>query len=202
MSTPDSVTLYFDPACPWTWRTSRWLVDAAGSRGVPVTYEAFELANGAPLELIPEQFRAGAAASRPFLRAVTRAHAEGRDEVTAAAYTWYGTKLHDENVAPTADLVREAWSRAGGEDFLETLEDTSQDDAVARARAEAAEKAGDDVGSPILDFHTDNGSRALFGPVVAPTPTGADADSLWDLMLAAVRMPQLFELKTKRTVDP
>ena len=31
-ATPQSVDFYFDPACPWTWLTSRWLVDAARQR--------------------------------------------------------------------------------------------------------------------------------------------------------------------------
>ncbi len=78
------VTLFFDPACPWTWRTSRWLVHVAARKGVPVGYRPFELSDAAPLDTVPEAYRSAAAASRTFLRVVEKAHGAGADEVTAA----------------------------------------------------------------------------------------------------------------------
>lgn len=97
---------FFDPACPWTWRTSRWLVDVTTRRGVPVGYRPFELSNAAPLDTVPEPYRAGAAASRGFLRVVQRAHGDGVDEVTAAIYTAYGAAVHGDGQPPSLALVR------------------------------------------------------------------------------------------------
>jgi len=36
-------TYYFDPACPFTWRTSRWLASVAPERGVDVRWRPFSL---------------------------------------------------------------------------------------------------------------------------------------------------------------
>ena len=41
--------------------------------------------------------------------------------------------------------------------------------------------------------------RAVYGPVVAPAPTGPDADALWDLTVAYAKVPYLYELKTPKT---
>ena len=61
-ATPTPVTAveyFFDPACPWTWLTSRWLVDATRQRGVDVTWRSLSLLvlnDGNP----PELFKDGA----------------------------------------------------------------------------------------------------------------------------------------------
>ena len=202
MTRPDRVTFYFDPACPWTWRTSRWLEDVTGRAGIPLAFDAFELSNGAPLDQVPEQYRVGAVASRAFLRAVTRAHDDGHDALISSAYTYYGTQVHDDGVRPSLDLVSEAWTRAGGHSYLTALGDDGLDALTAASRARGAQLAGDDVGSPILAFDVDGATRGFFGPVLAPTPTGPAADRLWDVVVGAITVPQFFELKTRRTSQP
>ena len=37
-ATAASATFFFDPLCPWTWVTARWLVDVADRRGFPVAW--------------------------------------------------------------------------------------------------------------------------------------------------------------------
>lgn len=196
------VTFYLDPSCPWTWRTSRWLVDVTRAKDVPVEYRAFELSNGAPLDRVPEQFRAGATASRGFLRAVEKAHADSRDDVIGAVYTAYGTAVHDNKQTPSEDLVRQAFTDNGGGDYLNALGDDSLDAGVAAARAQAQQHSGDDSGSPVLVLKSEAGERGFFGPVLAPTPTGPDAERLWDLIVTAASVPQFFELKGRRTTSP
>ncbi len=197
-----TVTLFFDPACPWTWRTSRWLVDVAARRGVPVEYRPFELSDGAPLDAVPEQYRAGAAASRAFLRVVEKAHRAGADAVTAAIYSAYGADIHDRGQAPSLDLVSTIVTEPGGPDYAAALGDGSLDAGVAAARAEARGYAGDDIGSPVLVLAAASGTRGFFGPVLAPTPTGDHADRLWELLASAAAVPEFFELKTRRTASP
>jgi len=38
------LTFYFDPVCPWTWNTSRWLVDIAEHLGLAVDWRPLSLA--------------------------------------------------------------------------------------------------------------------------------------------------------------
>ncbi|MGI8435047.1 MAG: DsbA family protein [Nocardioidaceae bacterium] len=199
---PERVTFYFDPACPWTWRTSRWLVDTASRHGVPVSYRAFELSNGASLDTVPEQYRAGAVASRQLLRAVEMAHAGEADGIIEAVYTANGTAIHDEGQDPSTELVRQSLTDAGGQQYLGALSDDSLDASVASARRLAQEHSGDDTGSPVLVLTTAAGERGFFGPVLAPTPTGEAADRIWDLLLGAAAAPEFFELKCRRTSSP
>jgi hypothetical protein len=193
-----SVTLFFDPMCPWTWRTSRWIVDTTGRRGVPMRYRAFDLMNGKPLDEVSPDWLPSATASRRILRAVEAAHRDGMDDVVHRWYTAYGTARWS-GTAPSAQLVESTLAAAGGEALRDALDDESLDKDVAQARAEAHELDGDDIGSPVLLWDTAAGTRGFFGPVVAPTPTGAEADSLWDIVTAAVATPHFYELKTRRT---
>ena len=38
-----SVTFFFDPACPWTWVTSRWLVSTAAREHFEIEWRSFSL---------------------------------------------------------------------------------------------------------------------------------------------------------------
>jgi hypothetical protein len=197
-----AVAYYFDPACPWTWRTSRWVVDVTGRRGIPLSYRAFELSDGAPLERVPEQYRAGALASRSFLRVVEAAHAGDRDELSAALYTGYGTAVHERKAGPSRELLEEVLIEVGAGDFVDVLDDESVDAVVAASRREAQVFAGDEAGSPVIVLSTPDGQQGFFGPVLAPTPTGPDADLLWEVVTGFAALPQVFELKSRRTNSP
>ena len=50
-------------------------------------------------------------------------------------------------------------------------------------------------GVPTLVF---DGDRHVYGPVVAPAPTGQDALELWELTVAYSKVPHLYELKTPK----
>ena len=205
MSTPGdvtAVTYHFDPLCPWTWRTSRWLIDVTGRLGLPLSYRAFELSDGAPLDAVPDQHRAGARASRSFLRVVEAAHARDDDEVIAAFYTSYGTAVHEGKASPSRELIEAALTEAGGRDYLAVLDDASLDIDVAAARRVAQVLSGDDAGSPVIVLSTGDGQRGFFGPVLAPIPTGGDADQLWQVVTGFAALTQVFEIKRRREVNP
>jgi hypothetical protein len=197
-----AVAYHFDPACPWTWRTSRWLVDVTGRLGLPMSYRAFELSDGAPLDAVPDQYRAGALASRSFLRVVEAAHARDDDDMTARLYTAYGTALHDGKTSPSRGLIEESLSQAGGQDYLAALDDGSLDADVAASRRAAQAFSGDDAGSPVIVLSTSRGERGFFGPVLAPTPTGAEADRLWEVVTGFAALAQVFEIKRRRDANP
>jgi hypothetical protein len=205
MSTTGDVTAvayHFDPLCPWTWRTSRWLVDVTGRLGLPLSYRAFELSDGAPLDAVPDQYRTGAQASRLFLRAVEAAHAGGDDDVIAAFYTAYGTAVHGAKANPSRELVETTLAEAGGRDYLAALDDASLDADVAASRRAAQVFSGDDAGSPVIVLSTPDGRRGFFGPVLAPTLTGAEADRLWQVVTGFAGLTQVFEIKRRRDARP
>ncbi len=200
---PTAVSFYFDPACPWTWATSRWLVDVAARQPLDIAWRAFELSDGRSLDDVPEPWRAGAEVSRGFLRIVEAAHAGDGGELIGPLYTAYGSRLHDKGEAPSFALLREAADEVGLPANLLAAADQEQWAlAVAAARAEAEAVAGDDIGSPVLVLDRPGlPLTGFFGPVLHPAPTGAEADRLWRLVLDAADSP-LFELKRRRTSSP
>ncbi|MFH8406003.1 DsbA family protein [Streptomyces sp. NPDC018019] len=197
-----AVTFYFDPACPWTWRTAQWLADATGRRGVPLSYRAFDLTDGAPPDELPAERRPAAAGSRCLLRLAEAAHADGRDTLTGRVYAAYGAAVHDDGADPSPELAERCLAEAGAAAYAYVLHDAALDRPVARARAQAQEYSGEDAGSPVTVLTTPGGERGFFGPVVAPAPTGPGADRLWDALAGAASVPQFFELRARRTAKP
>ncbi len=56
------------------------------------------------------------------------------------------------------------------------------------------ERAGDDVGTPVIAIDPPNGP-AFFGPVISEVPAGEDAVALWDAVMTLARWPSFAELK-------
>ncbi len=77
--------------------------------------------------------------------------------------------------------------RAIADDSTLTEVRDEHQDAVARYGAH---------GVPTLVLEND---YAVYGPVVVPPPTGADAVALWDLVRSMARFPHLYELRHPKT---
>lgn len=197
----NKVTLHFDPSCPWTWQTSRWLVAAADARGVAVEYAAFELTAGEPIDQLAAERRDTGQASRAFLRGVTAARADGQHDLVGRWYTEFGRSHWDDEREPSIDLVRSTLESVGGHHLVGALDDPGLDEPMAEARRAALEWAGDDAGSPVTVWDLDGRQRGFFGPVVATAPR-ASSDALWDAVVTAATVPELFELKARRTDSP
>jgi hypothetical protein len=190
---------YFDPACPWTWLTSRWLVDAAPRRGRRVTWRSLSLwvlNEGKVPEAYAGRVRSALLAHRLFA-ALTEA---GRNDLVGAVYTAIGTRVHDGSEDLTPHLVREAAAAAGAGSWAAAIDDESWDAAVELSTKQAVDLAGPDVGSPVLAHGSPR--VAMFGPIVNPGPRGEDGARLLDLALAAAQVGGLFELKRGRREGP
>ncbi len=195
----DAVEYFFDPACPWTWLTSRWLVDATRQRDVGVTWRSLSLAvvnAGKIPEHYADRLRASAAAHRVFAALADA----GRNDLIGEMYTAIGSRTHDAGEGLTLDLVREAAGAAGAGEWAGAVDDAAWDEAVERSTAEAIELAGPDVGSPVLAHGSPR--VAMFGPIVSPGPRGEDGARLLDLVLAAAEVGGFFELKRGRRAGP
>jgi hypothetical protein len=196
---PATVELHFDPACPWTWLTSRWLVDAAPRRDITITWRSLSLLvlnDGDPPERYAVRVRAAGKAHRLFA-ALDDA---GRNALIGDVYAAIGVRVHDGGEELTDDLVREAAIAAGAGDWLAALDDERWDATVELATKTALDLAGPDVGSPVLV----HGSPpvGVFGPIVNPGPRGEDAARLLDHVLALSQTDGFFELKRGRSSGP
>ncbi|MGK5684306.1 mycothiol-dependent nitroreductase Rv2466c family protein [Actinoplanes sp. URMC 104] len=188
-------TYFFDPACPFTWKTSRWLVQVAPERDVTVRWRAFSLLilNG---DNIPEQYRGGVTASKRALRLVEALRADHRDDTIAAFYTELGTRVHDNGAALDDALVNQAAQDAGVEDAKAILDDERWDEAVRESHELALRLAGPGIGSPVL--HVEGATRGLHGPIIGDVPARDEALALWDPVVTLMRSDTFFEVKRGR----
>ena len=196
--TIDSVSFFADPCCPWTWNTSRWLVEAAALANVSITWRTLSLAELNKDREVSEHFRPKLACSRRMARVLEALRAEGRNDDMQAMFTAYGTRVHHDDHDPGDELIVACATACGIDlEFTSTaVNDESWDVAIAQSVTEAMELAGPDVGSPIIAVPTLG--RGYFGPIVSPPPTGAEALALWNVLAASFELPTFFELKRGR----
>ncbi|MEU5552248.1 DsbA family protein [Micromonospora sp. NPDC047793] len=188
-------TFFFDPLCPWTWRTSRWLVAAAEARDLRIEWRAFSLSILSGGQAPPEYAEAMAASSRA-LRLVEALRAEGRHEDAGRFYTELGTRTHDAGNPPSDKLVAEAVTAAGLDEAASALDDDRWDAEVHSSHALAFGSAGPDIGSPVLMIP--GADRGLHGPILTEVPDLDDTLTLWDNLLPLLRMSAFHEVKRGR----
>lgn len=193
-----SVDFFADPCCPWTWNTSRWLVDVAARRGVAITWRTLSLAELNRDREVSEHFRPKLTCSRRMARVLEWLRSEGRNDDIASMFTAYGARVHHDDHDPGDALISACAVDCGidTEAVLRAAADESWDAAITASVAEAMECAGPDVGSPIIAIPATG--RGFFGPIVSPPPTGDDALALWSVVEAAITIPGFFELKRGR----
>jgi 2-hydroxychromene-2-carboxylate isomerase len=193
------VTFSFDPACPWTWRASRWLVEVAPVRDLDIEWATFSLAIVNEGE-IPDEHKARFEASRRALRLIEALRAEGRNDDVGRFYTELGTRAFGADGDRADDFddgaVIAAAEAAGVDDVLGALDDESLDDAVRASHDAAFAAAGPDIGSPVLQI--EGLDRGLHGPILDAVPRRADALELWDAVATLMAAPHFFEVKRGR----
>ncbi|MEU4645152.1 DsbA family protein [Micromonospora sp. NPDC023814] len=188
-------TFFFDPACPWTWRTSRWLVAVADARGLHLEWRAFSLAILNEGNVAP-QFAEAMAASSRALRLVEALRADGRHDDVARFYAEVGARSHDAGNRLSPKIVDAAVEAADLQEAAPALDDDRWDDAVRESHALAYASAGPDVGSPVLKVP--GAERGIHGPILTEVPGTDDALTVWDSLLPLIRMPAFHEIKRAR----
>ncbi|MBA2280863.1 MAG: DsbA family protein [Actinomycetota bacterium] len=197
------VTFHFDPGCPWTWLTSRWLLRAAETEDVQVVFAPFSLAHINRDREIPEEHRGHVDAGRSALRVVQRLIDDDDQAAVARLYDEWGTLLHRDGGTPSLDLVRAATQAAGlADDVAAAVDDPSFDAAIAAATDGASDAAGRDVGSPVLRWDEGGTSVAVFGPIIDELPDVEGSADLWRGVRSLARHGELKELKRGRVGDP
>ena len=191
-----AIDFYFDPVCPFTWLTSRWVKDAAGRSGDTITWKFLSLAVLNEGQDIPEQFRPGMAFGREAHRVLAAAGRDHGPEAVDRLYTALGRRLHEEKAGPeTATLTAAIEEAQLPADLIDAAGDESLDAVVRAGHDEAQARVGTESGSPVLAL---DGGPAFFGPVVAPVPLGEDADRLLEALRLLSAVPQFSELKRAR----
>lgn len=191
------VQFYFDPLCPWSWITSRWLLDVQEERDIHVEWKPFSLA----LKNAGSSYsHMGAAEST--LRILRLATALESNELIERLYSETGTRIHldernDDRILPESMVSLEL-----PDDLLAEADNEERDRLIEQSMDEALQVVGDNVGVPIIIFETDDGSQGYFGPVISELPDKATSLKLWDGLSNLASTPMFWELKRTRTVKP
>ncbi len=195
--TVDHVDFYLDPMCPWAYQTSKWIREVQKHTGLTVDWRFFSL----------EEINRTEGKKHPWERdwsygwSQMRVGAYLRRQSMDAVDQWYaeiGRAFHEEG-RPTHDraLHQEIVSDLGFEDDVveaAVADPTTTDEVRADHDHVVGRYAA--FGVPVLVFPNDH---SLFGPVVAPAPTGDEALRLWDLTVGWTEFPHLYELRKPKT---
>ena len=198
-ATATSAAFFFDPLCPWTWVTSRWLVDVADRRGFPVAWRALSLAmlHADDGDSSAVAATGAAAVGHAFLRVTEYLAAEHAFAASGRFYREWGARVHDGGASPTVTVLEDAARDAGlSRRIRAAARDPHLDPAVLRATESAATRAGPDVGSPVLV--PPGANRGVFGPIMTSPPIGDDALDLWEAVATFTALDSVYELKHGR----
>ena len=198
MSTPSTVILHVDPACPWAWLTSRWLAEVEKVRPVRATTRLFDLAEiNREADRGNERMAHSHSAGEVALRVLVAAGRAGGDQALARAYAEIG-EAYQERAEPLDDLptLRGALQRAGLDPDVadRALADESTMSELLDMHRAACELGVFGVPALCID-----GGPAMFGPVVDRRIAGEEAGELWDHVRWMLDRGWFFELKRERT---
>lgn len=187
------VDFYFDPICPWAWRTSLWIRDVSKARPVEVRWKCLSLEE---INRGVGPFKAVHAMSRAPFRVLVLARRRGGEGAIDRLYAALGAARHERRQdLNDPGVVKTALVEAQLSDGLydEAFGDPTTEQEYLAEHAGIVERGGFGVPTLVID-----GGTPIFGPVIDPTPGGEEAGVLYDHVAGLSRIPAFFELKRNR----
>ena len=195
----DQVSMWFDPACPWAWMTSRWLMEVEQVRDIEVTWRVMSLSVLNEKRDLPTSYQALMDKSWGPVRVIIAAQEQFGDKVVKPLYDAMGTRIHLRRMRDRDVIIAESLEEVGlPAELAKAAHQKKWDRALRRSHRAGIDLVGTDVGTPVIAF----GDIAFFGPVVTPAPKGEAAGRLWDGCLLVAGTPGFYEIKRTRTQGP
>lgn len=193
------IEVFFDPMCPYAFQGSKWIREVRTHVGLDITWRFFSLeeVNRADGKKHPwerpwsygwGQMRVGALVRRELGQAAL----DRWYDLVGTSFFERGVKTHDPAVH--AEVIGDAGFDPGLVDRAIADETTSDDVKADHDFAVATHGAH---GVPTIVFPS---GYAVYGPVIVPAPTGADAVALWDAVRTFERFPHFYELRHPKTM--
>jgi 2-hydroxychromene-2-carboxylate isomerase len=189
-----TIAFYFDPTCPWAWRTSLWIREVERVRPIRVAWRLFSLygintTTGDQLK--PSHLR-----SRETFRALTLARREGGDDAIGRLDLALGRARHERDEDLGSPAVMQAAIAAAALD--PTLPERALDDPTTDQEWQDEHAAAVTMGIFGVPTLIAGDAAPVFGPVIDQVPMGEAAGQLWDHTLWYSHQPYFYELKRAR----
>lgn len=196
--TSTTADFWFDPACPFAWITSRWMLEVEQVRDVRTNWHVMSLAvlnEGRDLDEGYRSFLDNTWGAVRVLVAAAQAHG---DDVLLPLYTALGTRFHVERKAQDRVTVEEALAEVGlPASLADAVDSTEYDEDLRKSHQGAIDLVGEDVGTPTIGVD----GHGFFGPVLTKAVRGEDAGKIWDASVTLSGYPHFYELKRSRNRD-
>ncbi|MBW3562757.1 MAG: hypothetical protein KY437_09695 [Actinobacteria bacterium] len=206
---------FFDPVCPFCWNASRWVRLVEDRKGLDVRWRfiSLRMLNEGHYDEKPDGYPDAHERGLQMLRVAAAARQEIGEDVVGRLYhamgeaVWHQEppQVDSDDQEDHFDAVLAHTAQAGDLEAMLTrvdlptelaaaATDDTWDDLIRADTKEALDRAGEDVGTPILSFDPPDGP-AFFGPVISEVPGPDDAVRLWEAVETLGRWPGFAELK-------
>ncbi|MFZ1360663.1 MAG: DsbA family protein [Candidatus Saccharimonadales bacterium] len=197
------IEFFFDPACPFSWITSRWLLQVQAERDIDITWRQFSLAlkNNELQEKDSDGKHAiahrGSHRAHRVVHRATSQHGASMIEL----YSEFGIRFHIMEKPFDDDMIRDVLQAKNLPlDLLSAADDNSIDTELQTEIDSAVEAAGGDIGVPTIVFSGSDRQRVgYFGPVLNELPGRLEESlAMWDGLAVLATTSSFYELKRSR----
>jgi hypothetical protein len=197
--TKTNADFWFDPACPFAWITSRWILEVEKVRDVSVTWQIMSLAYlNEDKDDLDEGYREFLKTAWQPVRVLMAVEQQHGKEHLLPLYTAMGNRIHLEKQEKDRAMIEAALAEVGlPVELADAMDDSSYDDAIRKSHHLGMDQVGNEVGTPTIAFE----GHAFFGPVLSKAPRGEDAGRMWDAFVTLSAFDHFAELKRSREHD-